>query len=145
MFARLIALLATGEAAAVKRRIKTAAIFYLAAGFLGFLAVIFLVLAAYLAAATRWGAIATAVWFGLGLLVLSAVIFIAYRISARSRRRAEMSKRAESMMVGASALAMLPSLVGKKRNWVTAVMVLAGLGGYLAYTELMRRSRRAED
>jgi len=145
MFARLIALLATGEAAAVKRRIKTAAIFYAAAGFLGLLAVVFLALAAYLAAASQWGPIAAALWFGIGLLVLSAIVFIAYRITARSRRRAEMGKRAESMMVGASALAMLPSLVGKKRGWLTALTVLAGLAGYAAYTEMTRRSRRDGD
>jgi len=144
MFAQLIALLATGEAAAVKRRIKTAVVFYGVAGLLGLLAVIFLVLAAYLAAAARWGSIAAAVWFGVGLLVLSALVFIVYRITARSRRRAAMGKRAESMMVGASALAMLPSLMGRKRGWLGALTVLAGLAGYAAYTELRRRRRDEE-
>jgi len=145
MFARLIALLATGEAAAVKRRIKAAVVSYVVAGFLGLLAIIFLVLAAYLAAAERWGSIAAAIGFGLCLLVLSVVVFIAYRITARSRRRAEMSRRAESMMVGASALAVLPTLVGKKRNWLTAAIVLAGLASYAAYSELTRKGRRDED
>jgi len=142
MFARLIALLATGEAAAVKRRLKTAVIFYAAAGIAALLALVFLVVAAYLWAASRWDPTATALWFGIGLLLLSIAIYIAYRITARARRRAAMGKRAETMMVGASALAMLPSLVGRRGRWTSLLVLLAGLAGYAAYTEFERRTGR---
>jgi FtsH-binding integral membrane protein len=141
MFARLIALLAAGEAAAIKRRIKIAAIAYAAAGASVFLAVIFLVVAGYLAAAVRLGPIEAAVWFGVGFLLLAGVIYAIYRVTARARARAEAGKRAESMMVGASALAMLPAL-GKKGGWSAVLMALAAVAGYAAYTEYERRSRR---
>jgi O-antigen/teichoic acid export membrane protein len=139
MFARLIALLAAGEAAAIKRRIKIAAIAYAAAGVSVFLAVIFLVVAGYLAAAVRLGPIEAALWFGVGFLLLAGVIYAIYRVTARAR--AEAGKRAESMMVGASALAMLPAL-GKKGGWSAVLMALAAVAGYAAYTEYERRSRR---
>ncbi|WP_309085112.1 hypothetical protein [Chelativorans sp.] len=145
MFARLLALLATGEAAAVKRRLKTAVMFYAAAGLVALLALVFLLVALYLWAAAHWGATATALWFGVGLLIVSGLIFIAYRVTARARRRAAMGKRAESMMVGASALAMLPTLVGRRGSWTTALVLLAGLAGYAAYNEYMRRMGQRDD
>jgi len=148
MFARLFALLATGEAAAIKRRLRTAIVFYAAAVSTAFMALVFLVLSAYLWAASHWGATRTAMWFGIGFLLLSAVIFIAYRVTARARRRAAMGKRAETMMVGASALAMLPSLVGRRARWTMPLILLAGLAGYAAYREFERRtgtSRRSSD
>ncbi|WEX10044.1 hypothetical protein [Chelativorans sp. AA-79] len=145
MFGHLLALLATGEAASIKRRIKAAVVSYAAVGILAFFAVVFLVLAAYLTVAVRWGPIEAALWFGIGFLVLAGVILIAYRLTARARRRAAMHRRTESMMVGASALAMLPSLIGRKGSWVTALTLLAGLAGYAAYTRVSRRDRREED
>lgn len=140
MLARLFATLATGEAGLIKQRVKTAAIAYAVALVAGVLAVVFLLVAGYLAAAVRWGAIDAAFWFGIGFTVLTALILIVYKIVAAAQRRAQRRKRAAdaSAMAGASAMAMLPAIVGKKGGTTVVLLGLAALAGYAAYREFDR-------
>lgn len=146
MLARLFALLATGEAALLRRRIKAAAIAYAALGFLGLLTVIFLVLAAYLAAAIRWGAIQSAIWFAIGFFLLMVLTYLIHNIVNRMQRRAQRRKRAADtgMLAGASAVAMLPALISKKGGMATLLLALAGIAGYAAYREFGRDKDRRE-
>lgn len=143
MLARLIALLATGEAGVVKRRIKTTVTAYAVAGLSGCAALVFFILAAYLAAAIRWGAIAAAIWFGVGFAVLTAVILIIYKIVAGAQRRAQQQRRAAdtTTLAGASAMAMLPAIMSKKGGATAALAVLAALAGYSAYRAYDRQER----
>ncbi|WP_265515727.1 hypothetical protein [Nitratireductor luteus] len=141
MFARLIALLATGEATLIKRRLKSGLVAYSILALTALLALVFLLLAAYLAATARWGAINAALWFGIGFLVLSLAVFIAYKIVARAQRRAQQRKRVSDtgMLVGATAVAMLPAILGKRSGAIGILLTLAGVAGYAAYRENERR------
>lgn len=140
MLGRLIALLATGEAAGLKQRVKSAAIAYGIIAVATFLALAFLLLAAYLAAATRWGAIAAALWFGTGFLVLAAIAFAIYRLIANAQRRARRRQRVDTGLVaGASAaITLLPTVLGKKTGRIGLLLVLAGIAGFAAYREVTR-------
>lgn|SRR5690606_28680936 len=141
MLARLIALLATGEVAAVRRRVRSAAAFYAAIGVTLVLGLFFLVLAGYLAVAIRRGPIEAALWFGIGFLVVGLLLFAVYKAIA-GRRKAEADRRAESLLASASALAVVPVLLGKKGRWAAFLMLLAGAGGYAVWRELERKSRK---
>lgn len=137
MLARLFALLATDEAAVIKRRVKAAVVTYALVGAAALLALVFLIIAGYLAAAVRWGAIASAIGFAVGFLLLALLVYIVYRVVSGAQRRAQQRKRAAdaSMMAGASAMAMLPALLSKRGGMATALMALAGIAGYAAYRE----------
>lgn len=147
MFARLFALLATGEAGLIRQRVKTAAIAYTVAFVAAVLAVVFLLVAGYLAAAVRWGAIDAAFWFGIGFAVLTGLVLIAYKIVAAAQRRAQRRKRAAdaSMLAGASAMAMLPAIAGKKGGTTAILLGLAALAGYAAYREFNRPGGDSDD
>lgn len=140
MLARLFALLATGEAGLIKQRVKTAAIAYTLALTMAVLALVFLLVAGYLAAAVRWGAINAALWIGIGFAVLTGLVLIVYKIVSAAQRRAQRRKRAAdaSMMAGASAMAMLPAIIGKKGGTTAILIGLAGLAGYAAYRQFDR-------
>ena len=147
MFPRLVALLASGEASVVKRRLKTALMAYVLLAVTGLFALIFLLMAAYLAAAARWGAIGAAFWFGIGFVVIGVIVFATYRILARAQRRAQQHRRAadRSAIAGASALAMLPTLVGRKGGAAGLLVVVAGVAGYAAYREFGRLIKKRHD
>jgi len=140
MLPRLLALLATGEAAIVKRRLKTALIAYAMLGLSVIFAVVFLLLAAYLAAASRWGVIAAAFWFGIAFVVLSIAVYAGYSVAVQSQRREQQRKRAAdtTMLAGASAMAMLPTLFGRRSGTIGLLLTVAGLAGYAAYRQYER-------
>lgn len=142
MLARLFALLATGEAALIRRRVKTTAVAYAALAVAAFLTFMFVVLAAYLAAAVRWGAIQSAIWFAVGSFVLMVLIYLIYKATDRAQRRARQRKRMAdtSMLAGASAMAMLPALMRRKGGMSAVLLALAGVAGYAVYRELSRNS-----
>lgn len=135
MFSRIVTLLATGEAASIKRRVKTAVVAYVLLAATGLPALVFLLLAAYLAAAANWGALTSALWFGVGFAVLCGLTFVIYRITAGVERRKQERRRAADagLLVGASALTMLPALLGRRRGATALLLALAGLVGYAAY------------
>lgn len=147
MLARLVKLLAAGEADAVKRRVKTALIAYTAAALCAVAALVFLILAAYLAAAVEWGAFDAAILFGIGFLALAGVILLIYKIVARARQRELRRKRAAdaTTLAGASALALLPSLLSRKGGTSALLAGLAAMAGYAAYREYNRRSSDSAD
>lgn len=142
MIGQLIALFAAGEAAGLRQRLKTAAIAYCAIVIGAFLALSFLLLAAYLAAATRWGAVMAAFWFGIGFLLLSVIVYAAYRMVASAQRRAERQKRTDTgIAAGAAAMAMLPAVFGRKSGRIGLLLTLASVAGFAAYRELVRTGK----
>lgn len=141
---QLITLLLAGEASDLKRRLQSALITYAIAAIAGLLALIFLVVAVYIAAAIRWGAMEAAIGFAVIFALLALIVFVAHRISARAYRQKQRLRRAEnaSLAASASAAAAIPALLGKKTMAANAaLLLLAGLGGYAAYRQFEQRSR----
>lgn len=143
--ARLLTLLLAGEASDMKRRLRIALIVYAIGAFAAVMAFIFLMIAAYIAAAFRWGAVEAAIGFAIGFAVLAIVILGIYRITAEARRREQQRRRTENaaMAASASAAAAIPALLGKKGLGANlAILALAGLGGFAAYRQFEQRSKK---
>lgn len=142
--AQLLTLLLAGEASDLKRRLRSALITYVVAAVAGLMALIFLVVAIYIAAALRWGALEAAIGFAVVFALLALIVFVAHKVSTRARKREQSLRRAENatLAAGASAAAAIPALLGKKKVGANAaLLVLAGLGGYMAFRQFQQRSR----
>jgi undecaprenyl pyrophosphate phosphatase UppP len=124
MLASLIASLASGETRVAMRRARRAAITYVLAGMAGLVGVGFLIGALYIWLSERYGRLETAIGFGVGFIVLAALILLVHRLTAASRaRRAAERRKADLTAMGvAAALAALPGLMRSR----------AGLGALLA-------------
>lgn len=142
--AQLLTLLLAGEASDMKRRLRAALISYMLGAFAVLMALVFFIVAAYIAAAFRWGAVQAAVGFAIGFLLLGLVVLGAYKIAVEARRREQQRRRAANatMAASASAVTMLPAVLGKKGIGANvALLVLAGLGGYAAYRQFEQRRK----
>ncbi|CCV04982.1 conserved membrane hypothetical protein [Mesorhizobium metallidurans STM 2683] len=137
MLATLISGLASGETAAAVRRARTAAVVYALAGLAAFCGLGFLVGAAYIWAAGRFGSMAAAFGFGIGFLVIAGFILLVYKVSAgsRARRRTE-RRKADMRAIGiAAALAVLPTLLKGKCGLGTVLGPAIALAAYAIYRE----------
>lgn len=142
--AQLLTLLFAGEASDMKQRLRTALISYMLGAFAVLMALVFFIVAAYIAAAFRWGAVQAAVGFAIGFLLLGLVVLGAYKIAVEARKREQQRRRAANatMAASASAMTMLPALLGKKGIGANvALLVLAGVGGYAAYRQFEQRRK----
>lgn len=137
MIASLIAGLISGETLEAARRARRAAIAYALAGFLGLFGLLFLVIAAYLAVAERYGAIETAIGFGIGFLVIAGVVLLIHRIAARRRIERDVSRRKSELMTVAAttAIAILPTLLRGKGGPLTLLAPVVAVLGYAIYSE----------
>lgn len=135
--ASLISALASGEAIAAMRRARTAAIVY------GFAAVAFLcglgflLGAAYIWAADRYGPMAACLGFAAGFLVIAGLILLIHQLAAgtRARRRAR-RRNADLKALGiTAALAVLPSLLKGKGGKELILGPVIALVGYAIYKE----------
>lgn len=142
MLARLLTLLTTGEVSILKRRIMVSSIAYGLAGIFGLFGLVFLVMAGFMWTAEQIGPMAAAIYFGLGFFGLVVLTLIGLRIASALLRRAQRRKLAadRNMVAGASAMAMLPTLMSKKGGFSAAMVTLAGFAGYMAWREYERRS-----
>jgi hypothetical protein len=124
MLASLIAGLASGETAAAIRRARLAAIVYLLSGVAALCGVGFLIGAAFIWAASRYGSMMAALAFGVAFLVLSGLVLLIFQLSAGGRKvRQARRRKADMTAIGVTtALAVLPTLLRGK----------AGLGALLA-------------
>ena len=142
--AQLLTLLLAGEASDMKQRLRTALISYILGAFAIMMALLFFVVAAYVAAAFRWGAVQAAIGFAIGFLLLGLVVLGAYKIKVEARKREQQRRRAANatMAASASAMTMLPAMLGKKGIGANvALLVLAGVGGYAAYRHFEQRRK----
>ncbi|MER9374608.1 hypothetical protein [Mesorhizobium sp. M0491] len=137
MLATLISGLASGETVAAIYRARTAAIVYMIAMAAALCGLGFLVGAAYIWTAMRYGPLAAALGFGVGFLVLAGVVLLVYRISAGSRARRRAQRRnADMKAIGiTAALAVLPSLLKGKGGLGVILGPAVALAAYAIYRE----------
>ena len=147
MLASLIAGLASGETAAAIRRARTAAIVYGLAISVALCGLGFLVGAAYIWTASRYGSLAAALGFGTGFLLLAGLILLIFQISAgsRARRRAQ-QRNADMKAIGiTAALAVLPALLKGKGGLGVILGPAVALAAYAIYRENLKPHDPEED
>lgn len=141
MLGRLITALAAGEVSEVKQRLRLAAVCYLIMGFMIVMALMFFIVAAYIAAAFRWGPLEAAIGFAVGFTLIAIITLAVYKIITLARKRAQKRRLAEdaTMLAGASAVAALPALLGKVGGINPILIALAGLGGFALFRQFDKR------
>jgi MFS family permease len=139
MLASLIAAVASGEIFGAVRRARGAAVAYLLALFFGLAGVTFLVVAAWIAAARRWGDIEAAAIFGVGFILLAIIVVVVHKLLKRTRERSLARQRGVDMatVAGAAAVSLLPLLLrGKSRLGIgTLVAPLVAVAAYAIWRE----------
>jgi hypothetical protein len=143
MLASLIAAFASGQFIAILRRTRRAAVAYILVALSATCGIGFLIGAAYIAAAERYGAFATALAFGFGFLVLACLILIAHRIATRvgAKRASRLQGGDFTTIAAASALALLPALLRGKGGIGAMIAPAAALIAYAIY----RENRKPDD
>ncbi|ESW66086.1 hypothetical protein X769_23510 [Mesorhizobium sp. LSJC268A00] len=137
MLAPLISALASGEAIAAMRRARTAAIVYGLAAVAALCGLGFLLGAAYIWAADRYGSMAACLGFAAGFLVLAGLIVLIHQLAAgtRARRRAR-RRNADLKALGiTAALAVLPALLKGKGGKGVILGPMIALAAYAIYRE----------
>ena len=97
----------------------------------------FLIGAAYVWLAARYGPLATSLGFGIGFLVVAGLILVAHKLTTRmrSRRRAR-RRQADMTAVGiTAALALLPALAKSKGGLGAIVAPALAVVAYAIYRE----------
>ncbi|MES0208942.1 hypothetical protein NKJ93_07545 [Mesorhizobium sp. M0028] len=142
MLASLISGLASGETIAAIQRARVTAMVYSVAALAALCGLGFLVGAAYIWTAARYGPVAASLSFGIGFLAIAGLILLVYRMSAGSRARRRAKRRnADMKAVGiAAALAVLPALLkgngGVAKGGLGAILGPAiALAAYAIYRE----------
>jgi len=133
----LISALASGEAMAALQRARMTAILYGLAAIFALCGVGFLIGAAYIWLAARYGPLATSLGFGIGFLVVAGLILVAHQLTTRmrSRRRAR-RRQADMTAVGiTAALALLPALAKSKGGLGAIVAPALAVVAYAIYRE----------
>lgn len=145
MLASLISGLASGETIAAVQRARVAAIVYSVAAVVALCGLGFLVGAAYIWTAARYGPMAASLSFGIGFLAIAGLILLVYRMSAGSRARRRAKRRnADMKAIGiTAALAVLAALKGKDGPGKAGLSAILGpaiaLAAYAIYRENVKR------
>lgn len=128
---------ASGETAAAMRRARKAAIIYVLATLAALCGLGFLVGAAYIWAAARYGSLAAALGFGAGFLIIAGLILLIHQLMSGARARREARRRnADMKMIGiTAALAVLPALLKGKAGLGLILGPAAALVAYAIYRE----------
>jgi hypothetical protein len=137
MLASLISGFASGETVAAIRRARTAAFVYAVAALAALCGLGFLVGAAYIWTASRYGSMAASLGFGAGFLVVAGLILLIYQLAsgARARRRAK-RRDADLKAIGITvALAVLPTLLKGKGGLGVILGPVVALAAYAIYRE----------
>ncbi|TPK77293.1 hypothetical protein FJ930_01290 [Mesorhizobium sp. B2-4-15] len=137
LLASLLSGFASGETMAAIRRARTAAIVYALAALAALCGLGFLVGAAYIWVAARYGSQVTALGFGIGFLVIAGLVLLSHRLMAGARARREaMRRKADMKAIGISAaLAVLPALIKGKGGLGVILGPAAALVAYAIYRE----------
>ncbi|MGC3974968.1 MAG: phage holin family protein [Nitrospira sp.] len=133
----LISALASGEAMAAVQRARTTAILYGLAAVLALCGFGFLIGAAYIWLAARYGPLATSLGFGLGFLVLAGLILVIHKLTTnmRSRRRARRRQADMTALGVTAALALLPALARSKGGLGAVIAPALAVVAYAIYRE----------
>jgi hypothetical protein len=137
LLASLLSGFASGETVAAIRRARTAAIVYALAALAAFCGLGFLVGAAYIWAAARYGSFAAALGFGVGFLVIAGLVLLVHRLMSGARaRRAARRRGADMKALGiTAALAVLPTLLKGKGGLSVILGPAVALAAYAIYRE----------
>ena len=140
MLGSLIATILSGEALDAARRARASAAAYALAGLFGLTGLGFLVGAAYVAAARRFGTVEAALAFGFAFLIVALGIVGFHAMTRRQRRKAAASRRAGDVatMAGVAAVTLLPTLL-RGRSAIGGIAAAAiGILAYGLYRENIR-------
>lgn len=142
--ASLLISLVTGEAGIVARHIRGAAIAYGTALVAALVGAVFLLLAAYLSLAERFGPINAALGLGAGFLALAGAVLLTYRLTAKRRRRRRVERRKNDLtaLAIAAGVAALPELLRSKEG---IGALLGPLAAFLAYAVYRENSPKPDD
>jgi len=147
VLASLIAAFASGETVLALRRARNATIAYGLAAICGLFGLIFLLIAAYVAAAHRYGPIHAALFAAGIFLVIALLIVLIHKLSSRTRaiRHAQRRKSDVTKIALAASLAIVPTLLaGRAGKAVLIAPALAALA-YLIYRENTKPGDTDED
>lgn len=137
MLARLLASFAAGEMSGAVRRWRIVTGLYALAALLALFGASFLLLAAFVSAAARWGVTDAALGFGIGFLVLAGLVVAGLKIwsgiQARRARRRRVSDA--GILAGTAALTLLPSLLARSGGLGAIILPLVAVAGYAIYRE----------
>ncbi len=138
LLASLLSGFASGETVAAIRRARTAAIVYTLAALAAFCGLGFLVGAAYIWAAARYGSFAAALGFGAGFLVIAGLVLLVHRLMSerpcppRGARRRNADMKALGIT---AAIAVLPTLLKGKGGLGLILGPAVALAAYAIYRE----------
>ncbi|BCH30369.1 hypothetical protein MesoLjLc_22990 [Mesorhizobium sp. L-8-10] len=137
MLGSVIAAFISGEASNMARRARRAMIVYVLAGLAGLVGIGFLVAAGYIAAAERFGAVETAAGFGVGFLLVAALIIGISGLSDRRRSRREADRRSFDLasIAAAAAISLLPSMLRGRAGIAAVVWPVLAVLAYAIYRE----------
>lgn len=138
MIAALIQSIVSGETTRAAKRVRRAVIDYMIAGICLAIGVGFLIAAAYIFVAERYGPLYTALGFGLGFIALAGVALIVHRIIAgiRAKRRAEEARAAQlQALAGATVFAILPALLKGRGRLLSLLAPVAAMVAYAIIKE----------
>ncbi len=147
MLASLVSGFASGETLAAVRRARTAAIVYALAALTALCGLGFLIGAAYIWTAGRYGSMSASLGFAAGFLVIAGLILLVYHLAsgARERRRAK-QRGADLKAIGiTAALAVLPTLFRGKGGLGVILGPAAALAAYAIYRENSKAGRDDRD
>lgn len=143
----LISALASGEVLAALQRARMTAILYGLAAIFAVCGVGFLIAAAYIWLASRYGPLATSLGFGIGFLVVAGLILVIHKLTAsmRGKRRAR-RRQADMTAVGVTAaLALLPALARSKGGLAAIAAPALAVVAYAIYRENTKPTPRKRD
>lgn len=137
LLASLLSGFASGETVAAIRRARTAAIVYAIVALAALCGLGFLVGAAYIWAAARYGSFAAALGFGVGFLVIAGLVLLVHRLTSGARARREARRRSADMKALGitAALAVLPTLLKGKGGLGVLLGPAVALAAYAIYRE----------
>jgi len=149
MLTTLITGLVSGEAAESLGRMRKALVMYIIAGVLLLCGVTFLLLAAFIAAARRFGAIEAALGFGGAFVLIALLVLLIHRLSARSKAKKAAHRRQSEMaaVASAAAVAALPTLLSSSKGRSAALLApaLAALGWAIWRENTRTRRKMSRD
>lgn len=138
MLATLIQTLANADPAYAARRVRRAVIDFAIAGICLAIGLGFLLAGCFIIAMERYGAVATTFGFGVGFILLAVIALIVHRIVSQmsARRRAAKARAAQvKTLAGATALAVLPSLLRGRGGMLEAMLPVIAMVAYAIYKE----------
>lgn len=143
MLGSLLAGLISGETALAVKRARRAAVFYAVAGVFLACGIGFLIGAAYIWTAARYGALEAALGFGGGFVLLALLVLLVHRLGGRSRaKKAADRRRADLTSLGVTAaVAVLPVLLRNR----TAVGALTAAAASIAALYVIRENTPDRD